>query len=99
MISTASVSLAWRTSTEGQPPRHMLVQVLPRPEPEGEAPIGQQAHRCRTLCHDGRVIPLYRTRNVGHESDEFVASAAAPRTDHAWAGGPSRRPKESNDRT
>ena len=47
---------------------HVLVEVLPRTQPEHEAAVpGEQRDRRRLLGDDGRVVPHGRAGHVGHE--------------------------------
>ena len=48
---------------------HVLVQVLPRPEPEAEAAAGEDPHRRRLLGDDRRVVADRRAGDVGHQAD------------------------------
>ena len=47
----------------------VLVEALARPEPEPEAPAGEDLHRRRLLGHHRRVVAQDRAGHVGHQRD------------------------------
>ncbi|CPU66997.1 Uncharacterised protein [Mycobacteroides abscessus] len=49
--------------------RHVLVEVLPGAEPEGEAVVGQERHGRGLLRHDRGVVAQEGAGHVRHEAD------------------------------